>query len=172
MSRKTLPHVVYCRIWRYADLQSCNELKSVPHCQYGYNHNHHHHHGAASTAKTGCDEQMVCINPYHYVRVESNGGQQQQQQGQPLTVYVPAKLQLQQQGVGASGTVTAGQMDGFSSSQQNFSGSASGGMHDDLMAGVSATSFMQSSHSHMHHPVNSPSPPASAASILSPSSIG
>jgi hypothetical protein len=62
-NRKTLPHVVYCRIWRWADLQNCNELKSVPHCQQGYNN---------STKSKIDDSSVVCINPYHYIRIENN----------------------------------------------------------------------------------------------------
>lgn len=175
ISRKTLPHVVYCRIWRFADLQNCNELKSVPHCQYGYSHHHQHQTGSGSACANGklnsSDEQMVCINPYHYVRVEPQPQQHHQQQSattQPLTVYVPAKLQLQQQQQSSTAMdvimPSVGQLVGT-----NGNGSA-GIMHDDLMSGVgvSAASFM---HANMHTGVNSPSPPSSA-SILSPSSIG
>lgn len=172
ISRKTLPHVVYCRIWRFADLQSCNELKPVPHCQYGYSHHHYQQaQAAASSGKMNNEEQMVCINPYHYDRIEcQNGsvsGTSSQQSHQPLTVYVPAKLQLQQQQQQQSTG-----MDGLMPSLGQLGGGGGGGsashMHDELMAGVSASSFM---HANMQHPVNSPSPPSSA-SILSPSSIG
>lgn len=180
ISRKTLPHVVYCRIWRFADLQSSNELKSLPHCQYGYNHAHHHQTATTSSSSNNKlnDEQMVCINPYHYQRVECpTGGQQQQsQQHQPLTVYVPAKLQLSQQqsqqqqaAVGSSSTTQASVMDGIMSSVGQLIGVGGGSMQDELMSGVSASSFMHSSN--MMRPINSPSPPSSA-SILSPSSIG
>lgn len=83
MLRKTLPHVVYCRIWRWPDLQNCNELKSVPNCQQGY-----------STKK---DENNVCINPYHYIRIEppglSNSTSNGSSSGQQLTVYVPKMQQ-------------------------------------------------------------------------------
>lgn len=169
ISRKTLPHVVYCRIWRFADLQSCNELKPVPHCQYGYSHHHYQQaQAAASSGKMNNEEQMVCINPYHYDRIEGQNGSasagtsssSSQQSHQPLTVYVPAKLQLQQQ-------QQATGMDGLMPSLGQLGGGASH-MHDELMAGVSASSFM---HANMQHPVSSPSPPSSA-SILSPSSIG
>lgn len=183
ISRKTLPHVVYCRIWRFADLQSCNELKPVAHCQFGYSH--HHYQQAQAAAASGKmnnnnEEQMVCINPYHYDRIEcQNGtgsGSNSQQSHQPLTVYVPAKLQLSQQQQQQSsmdglmpsmGHLVAGGVSGGGSNGGVGSSSSSGGL-DDLMTGVSAASFM---HSNMQHPVNSPSPPSSA-SILSPSSIG
>ncbi|XP_055300164.1 protein mothers against dpp-like [Sitodiplosis mosellana] len=54
---KALPHVIYGRVWRWPDLQNHNELKSVPNCQFPF-----------SKAKRSDD---VCINPYHYERVES-----------------------------------------------------------------------------------------------------
>ena len=97
VSRKTLPHVVYCRIWRWADLQNCNELKSVSHCQQGYNH------ASSSTSKSKTsgpdDSPVVCINPYHYTRCcdtssSSHHNHQSETSNNPslLTVYVPTKL--------------------------------------------------------------------------------
>jgi MAD (mothers against decapentaplegic) family protein 1 len=53
--RKGLPHVIYCRVWRWPDLQSHHELKPLEICQYPF------------SAK----QKEVCINPYHYKRVES-----------------------------------------------------------------------------------------------------
>lgn len=53
--RKGLPHVIYCRVWRWPDLQSHHELKPLECCKYPF------------SAK----EKEVCINPYHYKRVES-----------------------------------------------------------------------------------------------------
>lgn len=53
--RKGLPHVIYCRVWRWPDLQSHHELKPLETCQFPF------------TAK----HKEVCINPYHYKRVES-----------------------------------------------------------------------------------------------------
>ncbi|XP_065211035.1 protein mothers against dpp isoform X2 [Planococcus citri] len=53
--RKGLPHVIYCRVWRWPDLQSHHELKPMENCQYPF------------SAK----QKEVCINPYHYRRVES-----------------------------------------------------------------------------------------------------
>uniref|UniRef100_A0A2P2I3F9 Mothers against decapentaplegic homolog n=2 Tax=Hirondellea gigas TaxID=1518452 RepID=A0A2P2I3F9_9CRUS len=53
--RKGLPHVIYCRVWRWPDLQSHHELKPLEICQYSF------------SAK----QKEVCINPYHYKRVES-----------------------------------------------------------------------------------------------------
>lgn len=53
--RKGLPHVIYCRVWRWPDLQSHHELKSLDICQYPFEAKH----------------KEVCINPYHYKRVES-----------------------------------------------------------------------------------------------------
>ena len=53
--RKNLPHVIYCRLWRWPDLQNHHELKSIDSCEYAY-------------SKNVVD---VCINPYHYYRVEA-----------------------------------------------------------------------------------------------------
>ena len=53
--RKGLPHVIYCRVWRWPDLQSHHELKPLEVCDYPF------------TSK----QMEVCINPYHYKRVES-----------------------------------------------------------------------------------------------------
>ena len=50
-----LPHVVYCRVWRWPDLRSHNELKAESCCKFPF------------------QQKLpdVCINPYHYMRVES-----------------------------------------------------------------------------------------------------
>ncbi|XP_078509348.1 mothers against decapentaplegic homolog 5 [Lissotriton helveticus] len=53
--RKGLPHVIYCRVWRWPDLQSHHELKPLEFCEYPF----------------GSKQKDVCINPYHYKRVES-----------------------------------------------------------------------------------------------------
>uniref|UniRef100_A0A8C4SJK1 Mothers against decapentaplegic homolog n=1 Tax=Erpetoichthys calabaricus TaxID=27687 RepID=A0A8C4SJK1_ERPCA len=53
--RKGLPHVIYCRVWRWPDLQSQHELKPLEICKYPF----------------GSRQTEVCINPYHYKRVES-----------------------------------------------------------------------------------------------------
>lgn len=53
--RKGLPHVVYCRLWRWPQLQSQHELKPVEHCEYAYQ----------------LKKDEVCINPYHYNKIDS-----------------------------------------------------------------------------------------------------
>uniref|UniRef100_A0A8C6SIC6 Mothers against decapentaplegic homolog n=1 Tax=Neogobius melanostomus TaxID=47308 RepID=A0A8C6SIC6_9GOBI len=53
--RKGLPHVIYCRVWRWPDLQSHHELKPLELCEFPF----------------GSKQKEVCINPYHYKRVES-----------------------------------------------------------------------------------------------------
>ncbi len=68
-SRKSLSHVISCRIWRWADLQNCNELKSVGHCQQGYSH--HTNLSNGNKGKLDDPSSLVCINPYHYVRIDS-----------------------------------------------------------------------------------------------------
>nr|ARK19991.1 plexin domain-containing protein 2-like protein [Ampulex compressa] len=52
---KGLPHVIYCRLWRWPDLQSHHELRAIEHCEYAF------------TQKR--DE--VCVNPYHYQRIQT-----------------------------------------------------------------------------------------------------
>lgn len=59
--RKGLPHVIYCRVWRWPDLQSHHELKALDCCEYAF----------------GKKQKDVCINPYHYKRVESPGKSKQ-----------------------------------------------------------------------------------------------
>ena len=53
--RKELPHVMYCRLWRWPDLQSHYELKPLDLCEFAYTRN----------------KQEVCMNPYHYYRIEN-----------------------------------------------------------------------------------------------------
>ncbi|XP_068011500.1 mothers against decapentaplegic homolog 2 isoform X1 [Melanerpes formicivorus] len=53
--RKGLPHVIYCRLWRWPDLHSHHELKAIENCEYAFN----------------LKKDEVCINPYHYQRVET-----------------------------------------------------------------------------------------------------
>lgn len=55
--RKGLPHVIYCRVWRWPDLQTHHELKPLENCEFAYSRN----------------KNEVCINPYHYRRVETPG---------------------------------------------------------------------------------------------------
>ena len=53
--KKNLPHVIYCRLWRWPDLQNHHELKSIETCEFAYSKN----------------QSEVCVNPYHYYRVET-----------------------------------------------------------------------------------------------------
>ncbi|NXG20265.1 SMAD1 protein, partial [Grallaria varia] len=53
--RKAFPHVIYCRVWRWPDLQNHHELKPLECCECHFDAN----------------TEEVCINPYHYQRVES-----------------------------------------------------------------------------------------------------
>lgn len=55
--RKGFPHLIACRIWRWPDLCSHRELRSLSICQFSFSH-----------GKPG-----ICINPYHYARVEPAG---------------------------------------------------------------------------------------------------
>ncbi|KAJ3585609.1 hypothetical protein NHX12_014328 [Muraenolepis orangiensis] len=53
--RKGLPHVIYCKVWRWPDLQSHHELKAMSCCEFPF----------------GSKQKDVCINPYHYTRVDT-----------------------------------------------------------------------------------------------------
>ena len=55
--KKGLPHVIYCRVWRWPDLQSPYELKAIDHCKFSFSKK----------------KDDVCVNPYHYMRVEASG---------------------------------------------------------------------------------------------------
>uniref|UniRef100_A0A914KS16 Mothers against decapentaplegic homolog n=1 Tax=Meloidogyne incognita TaxID=6306 RepID=A0A914KS16_MELIC len=52
--RKGLPHVIYCRVWRWPNLQSHQELKPSEDCLFPYDSR----------------SEQICINPYHYHRVD------------------------------------------------------------------------------------------------------
>ncbi|XP_048236819.1 mothers against decapentaplegic homolog 3-like isoform X2 [Haliotis rufescens] len=52
--RKGLPHVIYCRLWRWSDLNSHQELRAIDKCEYAFL----------------LKKDEVCVNPYHYTRVE------------------------------------------------------------------------------------------------------
>eukprot|EP00731_Ephydatia_muelleri_P014345 Em0008g65a len=52
-NRKMLPHVIYCRIWRWPDLQNQYELMPTDAC----------------VTECSKNNSEVCINPYHYYRV-------------------------------------------------------------------------------------------------------
>ncbi|MGH0166268.1 UNVERIFIED_CONTAM: hypothetical protein FKN15_072972 [Acipenser sinensis] len=73
--RKGLPHVIYCRVWRWPDLQSHHELKPLECCEYPF----------------GSKQKEVCINPYHYKRVESPAET-------PPPAYMPPEDQMTQDG--------------------------------------------------------------------------
>ncbi|XP_064596044.1 mothers against decapentaplegic homolog 3-like [Liolophura sinensis] len=52
--RKGLPHVIYCRLWRWPDLQNHQELRAVDNCEYSFH----------------LKRDEVCVNPFHYTRIE------------------------------------------------------------------------------------------------------
>ncbi|XP_026680096.1 mothers against decapentaplegic homolog 3-like [Diaphorina citri] len=54
---KGLPHVIYCRLWRWPSLQSHNELRSIDLCAFGFS----------------LKRDQVCVNPYHYQRIHTQG---------------------------------------------------------------------------------------------------
>lgn len=54
---KGLPHVIYCRLWRWPQLQSHNELRAIDTCTFAFN----------------LKRDQVCVNPYHYQRIHGQG---------------------------------------------------------------------------------------------------
>ena len=56
-NRKGYPHVISCQLWRWPDLRNGRELRAIDSCEFAYFR----------------DKREVCINPYHYVRVEIPG---------------------------------------------------------------------------------------------------
>lgn len=63
--RKGLPHVIYCRVWRWPDLQSHHELRPIESCQYPFQSSRQ------QQANNAPQQEEVCINPYHYERIEN-----------------------------------------------------------------------------------------------------
>lgn len=53
--KKGLPHVIYCRLFRWPDLGNHHELKAIDSCQFAFQ----------------LKKEEVCVNPYHYMRVEN-----------------------------------------------------------------------------------------------------
>ncbi|ESO07494.1 hypothetical protein HELRODRAFT_185435 [Helobdella robusta] len=52
--KKGLPHMIYCCLWRWPDLKNHHELQAIENCEYAFH----------------LKKEEVCVNPYHYVRVE------------------------------------------------------------------------------------------------------
>jgi hypothetical protein len=72
VSRRSMPPMIACRIWRWPDLQNPSELRSIPeYCKYGAKHS------------MNSDSDLVCINPYHYTR--------------QLTVYLPKSSLIEEE---------------------------------------------------------------------------
>ncbi|CAL8100675.1 unnamed protein product [Calicophoron daubneyi] len=53
--KKGLPHVFYCQLWRWPDLHTQHELRPIATCEYSFH----------------AKRDEVCINPYHYRRIEN-----------------------------------------------------------------------------------------------------
>lgn len=54
--KKDFPHVIYARLWRWPEVHKM-EMRHKDFCQYGYDLKH----------------DKVCVNPYHYDRVQPPG---------------------------------------------------------------------------------------------------
>lgn len=53
--KKGLPHVFYCQLWRWPDLHTQHELRPIATCEYSFH----------------AKRDEVCINPFHYRRIEN-----------------------------------------------------------------------------------------------------
>merc|ERR1712141_702396 len=51
--KKVRPHVIYCRLWRFPQLQYNHELQPIEDCPFTFN----------------LKREQVCVNPYHYTKV-------------------------------------------------------------------------------------------------------
>lgn len=83
--KKGLPHVIYCRLWRWPELQSHHELRALDHCQYAFN----------------LKKEEVCVNPYHYTKIEAPG--EWGRQGMDSAVLMKLLLQLSNVFIGGVG---------------------------------------------------------------------
>ncbi|EDO37591.1 predicted protein, partial [Nematostella vectensis] len=54
--KKDFPHVIYARLWRWPDVHKM-EMRHKEYCQFGYD----------------LKNEKVCVNPYHYDRVQPPG---------------------------------------------------------------------------------------------------
>lgn len=55
--KKVIPHVAYCRIWRWPNLLYPQELKAIETCEYAFH----------------LKRDDTCVNPYHYCKIEQQG---------------------------------------------------------------------------------------------------
>jgi hypothetical protein len=77
MHKKSLPHVLYCAVWRWEDVTSHRQLRAIAACRHPFE------------AKLN----VVCVNPYHYERT-GNGGNVSKSKLPPPHGFI---LQQQQQ---------------------------------------------------------------------------
>jgi len=54
-TKKGLPHMIYCCLWRWPDLTNHHELHALPQCEFAFSRK----------------KDEVCVNPYHYQRIEA-----------------------------------------------------------------------------------------------------
>lgn len=60
--RRGLPQVIYCRLWRWPDLQSHHQIKAIDSCDSC-------DESPPSLVQYPTNDQKICINPYHYERI-------------------------------------------------------------------------------------------------------
>ncbi|XP_021952398.1 mothers against decapentaplegic homolog 3 isoform X5 [Folsomia candida] len=147
--RKGLPHVIYCRLWRWPDLQSHHELKSIETCVYAFH------------AKL----EDVCINPYHYQKVEN-----------PVLppIMVPRGSGSLGSGLSTSSTTltSIGSISSVSNGQSQIVGGGSGGALINISNNSPILSINNNNHLHRSpSSASAASSPASISSVASPTNI-
>ncbi|XP_066913963.1 mothers against decapentaplegic homolog 3-like [Clytia hemisphaerica] len=140
--RKGLPHVIYCRLWRWADLQSHHELRAIDSCTYAFN----------------LKRDYVCVNPYHYLRVE--------------TPVMPPILVPRQPRAGADSTATKAEVKEETKSTETFHTPDNKTIEDEsLLSPVSQTLSIPSLPSNPQSPVASPSMNTNQNNFQAPQSV-
>lgn len=63
-NHKGIPHAIYCKIWRFPDIDSHYHIKSIEQCQCPFINTNEQEYPFITNEQT-----EVCANPYHYERV-------------------------------------------------------------------------------------------------------
>ncbi|TGZ49111.1 hypothetical protein CRM22_010932 [Opisthorchis felineus] len=117
--KKGLPHVFYCQLWRWPDLHTQHELRPIATCEFSFH----------------AKRDEVCINPYHYRRIEN-----------PVLPPIMVPRNSQNSGNGSIGNNPLHR--GMSDHGERYSSSSTGGSRFGHQHHSSA-------YSSLHHPYQS-----------------